>query len=74
MANVPAGLPRSGGRRRREGFISGLNEILMLGGIMSLAGGVAALWLVRERDIERERAGRDELPHLGEAVPEPVSA
>ena len=25
----------------------------MLGGILSIAGAVAALWLVRERDIER---------------------
>ena len=42
----------------REGFLSGMNEILMLGGILALAGAVAALWLVRERDIERADAER----------------
>jgi hypothetical protein len=46
----------------------------MLGGIFALAGAVAALWLVRERDIQRSESIEDELPHLGEAVPEPVSA
>ena len=37
-----------------QGFISGLNEIIMLGGVVSLVAAVAALWLVRERDIERD--------------------
>ena len=37
----------------REGFLAGMNDILMLGGILAIAGAVAALWLVRERDIER---------------------
>ena len=49
----------------REGFLSGLNEILMLGGILALAGAVAALWLVRERDIERSEPVEVELPYLG---------
>ena len=37
-----------------EGFLAGLNEVLMLGGIVSLAGAALALWLVREREIERQ--------------------
>lgn len=37
-----------------QGFIHGLNVILLMGAILSLAGSVLALWLVRERDIERE--------------------
>ena len=37
-----------------EGFISGLNEIFMLGGILRSPAALVALWLVRERDIERE--------------------
>ena len=49
-------------QRRRErdrnaaeqGFLHGLNEILLLGALLSFAGSVLALWLVRERDIERE--------------------
>jgi hypothetical protein len=36
-----------------EGFLTGLNDVLTLGGLVSLAGAVLALWLVREREIER---------------------
>ncbi len=38
----------------REGFLSGLNEILVLGGGVALLGAIAAALLVREREIERE--------------------
>jgi hypothetical protein len=31
-----------------------MNEILALGSVLAFAGAVVALWLVRERDIERE--------------------
>jgi hypothetical protein len=64
-------LPAGGGRvanAAREGFLAGLNDILMLGGIFAFAGAVAALWLVRERDIERSEA------MSGEALAEPVAA
>ena len=37
-----------------QGFLHGLNTILLLGAILSFAGAALALWLVRERDIERE--------------------
>jgi EmrB/QacA subfamily drug resistance transporter len=37
-----------------QGFLHGLNEILLLGALLSFAGAVAALWMVRESDIERE--------------------
>ncbi|MCW2989080.1 MAG: hypothetical protein JWM24_2018, partial [Solirubrobacterales bacterium] len=37
-----------------QGFLHGLNTILLLGAILSFAGAVLALWLVREGDIERE--------------------
>jgi len=46
----------------RQGFLSGLNTILVIGGLLALAGAVAAAWLVREHEIERE------LPELA-AVP-----
>jgi hypothetical protein len=55
----------------REGFLAGLNDVLTLGALLSLAGAVLALWLVRERDIERHA------PAVGgdaEAIPEPVAA
>ncbi len=39
----------------REGFLSGLNAILVIGALLALAGAVLALWLVREHQIEREQ-------------------
>jgi EmrB/QacA subfamily drug resistance transporter len=55
-----------------QGFLSGLNEIFLLGGLFSLAAAVVALWLVRERDIERE-AVEAHAPELeAEVVPEPA--
>jgi len=38
----------------RQGFLSGLNTILVIGGLLALAGAVAAAWLVREHEIERD--------------------
>src|SRR5579859_4751783 len=35
----------------RAGFVSGLNEILLIGAIAALAGAVIALGLIRERDF-----------------------
>jgi predicted MFS family arabinose efflux permease len=37
-----------------QGFLHGLNVILLLGAILSFGGAVLALWLVRESEIERE--------------------
>jgi EmrB/QacA subfamily drug resistance transporter len=74
VANVPPGSRASVADAAREGFLSGMNEILMLGGLLAFAGALAALWLIRERDIHRSEPIEDELPQLGDAVPEPVSA
>ncbi len=40
-----------------QGFLHGLNEVLLLGAVLAFAGSVLALWLVREREIERETVG-----------------
>jgi hypothetical protein len=40
-------------RVARAGFLAGLNEVLALGGLLSIASAAAALWLVREHEIER---------------------
>ena len=40
----------------REGFLAGLNDVLLLGALVCFAGAVLALWLVREREIERAPA------------------
>ena len=47
----------------RQGFLSGLHTILLIGGLLALAGAVAASWLVREHEIERD------LPELAAAAP-----
>ncbi len=54
-----------------QGFLHGLNEILLLGALLSFAGAIAALWMVREGDIEREEVV--EGAPL-EAEPEPARA
>jgi EmrB/QacA subfamily drug resistance transporter len=64
LAAVPPGAREAASNAAREGFLSGLNEVLTLGALVSFAGAVLALWLVREREIERE----------GEALPEPAPA
>jgi EmrB/QacA subfamily drug resistance transporter len=77
LANVPAGARSGAAQAARDGFLSGINDIFMLGGILSIAGALVALWLIRERDIEREAPIEVEpayMPRPGEALPEPVAA
>ena len=38
----------------RQGFLSGLNTILVLGALLAFAGAAVAAWVVREHEIERE--------------------
>ena len=55
-----------------QGFLHGLNEILLLGALLSFAGAAFALWLVRESEIERETlVGTD---FEVEPEPEPAQA
>jgi EmrB/QacA subfamily drug resistance transporter len=54
----------------REGFLAGTNEVLTLGSVVCFAGAVLALWLVRERDIEREpqeQQGSEAIPQAAAA-------
>ncbi|HKR99354.1 MAG TPA: MFS transporter, partial [Candidatus Dormibacteraeota bacterium] len=37
-----------------QGFLTGLNAILVIGGVVAFVGAALALWLVREHEIERE--------------------
>jgi EmrB/QacA subfamily drug resistance transporter len=46
----------------REGLLAGLNNVLTLGALLSFAGAVLALWLVREREIERHPKASSERP------------
>jgi len=54
VSSLPESAQQVASNAAQQGFISGLNEILLLGAILSFAGAVLSLWLVRERDIERE--------------------
>lgn len=54
VAGLPAGAQDAARNAAEQGFLHGLNEILLLGALLSFAGAVFALWLVREGDIERE--------------------
>jgi predicted MFS family arabinose efflux permease len=67
---VPQGARELTRNAAEQGFIHGLNEILVLGAILCFAGSALALWLVREKEIERETlVGTD-----FETQPEPVQA
>ena len=54
VATLPAGVRGAVAHAARAGFLSGLNEILLLGGSLAMLGGIAAALLVREHEIERE--------------------
>ena len=57
--------------------MAGLNEVLLLGAVLAFAGAVAALWLVREDEIEREPVEAkpvDEPDPYPEDVPEAVAS
>jgi EmrB/QacA subfamily drug resistance transporter len=57
----------------REGFLTGLNDVLTLGALLSFAGAALALWLVREREIERESMEPEE-EGMSEDASEPAPA
>jgi predicted MFS family arabinose efflux permease len=58
LDNVLRGVPEQArgavSAAAHEGFLAGMNEILVVAGILALAGAVLSLWLVREGDIERD--------------------
>ena len=51
LAGVPGPVESTVANAAREGFLSGFNDILVLGGCLSLLGAVMALWLVRQDDF-----------------------
>jgi MFS family permease len=51
-----------------QGFLHGFNEILLLGAALALVGSVLSLWLVREREIERETVLEDRIEAAAEAA------
>jgi EmrB/QacA subfamily drug resistance transporter len=65
LATVPTQARQAVSDAAREAFLTGLNGVLVLGALLSFAGAVLALWLVREREIERR-------PTQPEPEPEPL--
>jgi EmrB/QacA subfamily drug resistance transporter len=54
LPSVPAGARDTVATAAGEGFLAGMNEILVLGAGLAFVGSLLAAWLVRERDIDRE--------------------
>jgi hypothetical protein len=57
-----------------QGFLAGFNDILMLGGIFAVVAAIAAVWLIREEDIERETPIEVEPRFVREPEPELAAA
>jgi EmrB/QacA subfamily drug resistance transporter len=55
LQSVPHGARALVANATRDGFLSGLNTILVIGAALAFAGALLALWLVREHEIEREQ-------------------
>jgi EmrB/QacA subfamily drug resistance transporter len=53
LASLPRALQPPVAHAARAGFLSGLNEVVLLGGVLAVLGAIAAALLVREREIER---------------------
>jgi EmrB/QacA subfamily drug resistance transporter len=70
LANVPPGARHTLSGAAREGFLAGLNDVLTLGALLSFAGAALALWLVRERDIDRVPAPAADYELEQDALPE----
>lgn len=70
LSGVPSGTREVARNATEQGFVNGLNEILLLGAILCFVGAALSLWLVREGEIERETLiGTD-----FETEPEPAQA
>jgi hypothetical protein len=53
VAGLPPGARHVVANAARQGFLTGFNHVLQLGALICFAGAALALWLVREREIER---------------------
>ena len=67
LRGVPGPTRQTVTHAAREGALSGFNEILVVGGALSLLGALAALWLVRQRDIRIHEQLADPAPGVAPA-------
>jgi EmrB/QacA subfamily drug resistance transporter len=71
LAAVPPRAQDQVSAAAHQGFLAGFNDVLTLGALLCFAGAVLALWLVREREIEREPV---EPAREADALREPAAA
>jgi len=74
VAAAPPGARAGVADAAQQGFLAGFNDIVMLGGILAIVGGLVAVWLIREEDIERESPIEVEPRFAREPEPELVAA
>jgi len=74
VAAAPPGARAGVADAAQQGFLAGFNDIVMLGGILAIVGGLVAVWLIREEDIERESPIEVEPRFVREPEPELVAA
>jgi EmrB/QacA subfamily drug resistance transporter len=70
-SSLPPGARVAAVSATRDGFLSGLNAVLLIGGIVAVVGAGLALWLVREHEIERDEAPSS-APLTGALEPTPA--
>ena len=68
LQSVPHGARALVADATRQGFLSGLNTVLVLGALLAFAGAVLAAWLVREHEIERDQPELVAVGQLAEAT------
>ena len=72
LGAIPADAQATVANAAGEGFLAGLNEVLLLGALLSFAGAVVALLLIHEHEIDREPVEVEARHADGDAVPEPA--
>jgi EmrB/QacA subfamily drug resistance transporter len=73
LAAVPPQAQQAVSNAAHQGFLTGLNDVLTIGALVCFVGAALALWLVRERDIEREPVEAEAEPR-GDAVASAAAA
>ncbi len=62
LAGLPHGTRDMLVSAAHDGFLSGLNTIILIGALVAFAGAAVAAWLVREDEIERDHAELAAMP------------
>jgi hypothetical protein len=73
LAAVPPQAQQVVSNAAGAGFLAGLNHVLTLAALLSFAGALLVLWLVRERNLERPLMEPERQPQ-SDAVPEATEA